>query len=66
MIIYPKVLQDKIFHIAGKITKHSFKTIWGLESNAMTAPRKEKITEEMFFKGIAGHTPYAVYTRNIK
>lgn len=45
--------QNKIFHIADRITKFNFKEIWNIEGTVMQTLSKEEIAEEMFFKGIA-------------
>lgn len=46
-------VQDKIFAIADKITKYSFKEIWQTEGHTMNSLKREEVAEEMFFKGIA-------------
>ena len=45
--------QDKIFHIADKITTFNFGEIWTVEGQTLTNLTKREIAEEMFFKGIA-------------
>lgn len=45
--------QDKIFHIADKITKFNFNEIWSIEGQTLTNLNKKEAAEEMFFKGIA-------------
>ena len=45
--------QDKVFHIADKITKFNFEEIWRMEGSVMGTLQKNEIAEEMFFKGIA-------------
>ncbi len=45
--------EDKIFHIADKITTYNFNLIWNIEGTAMEKLSKKEIAEEMFFKGIA-------------